>query len=177
MTSGPPAESSLISIPPYPVLRDLLAHVELSLDANPEPSPKTCSELVVRAKQVNIEAAEPWLGLSYRPEQAWDLVAKRIGDRAAAAILSGAIDLLRPFDAEPQRISLHNHGAAVAVIISSAIATTGGSRDCTGPICRFCTSLFMTGNDLTRIIRDLVETSPRHPAHTATSTETGHDRT
>lgn len=306
MKLEPSDQGSLISLPPFPVLRDLLNLDELFLNGNPAPFPNTWDELVGRAKQVNIDAAGAWLGLNYRPEQAWDLVAGKIGDRAAAtaAILSAAVDLLRPFDAEPQRIfidiankpvgaarilsyamrlvhpfdPLHrdifvdisrdtevlkrfhldkacasfldelrnlrhpappyaidglpsaadihaclllidpdyeppseeagwlrifrtarhdlsidydipaeiwnqlrrcfrNHGAAVAVVISGAMVATGASRDWASPMRRFCSSLSMTGHDLTRIMRDLVESSPRPPAPTTTATEKSHDRT
>ena len=106
MTLEPTGENPLFSPPPFPVLRDLLSLVELFLHANPDPSPNTWDELVSRGKQVNIDISEPWLGLTYSPDNAWRRVAGRIGDRpaSAAAILSAAIDLIRPFDAEPQRI-------------------------------------------------------------------------
>ncbi len=125
MTLEPPRESPVFSLPPFPVLRDLLGLVELFLYAAPGPVPNTWDELVVRAQQVNIEISEPWLGITYSPQTAWQRVSGRIGDRAAAtaSILSAAMDLLRPFDAEPQRIftEIGDRPGSAADILSYAI--------------------------------------------------------
>lgn len=118
-----------LAMPPFPVLRDLLAHVQLFLTEDSVPLPRTWDELITQAKQVNIDAAEPWLSLQYTPEDAWELVAGRIGNRAAAAasILCGGIDLIRPIDAEPQSVFINmseDPGDLVGIDLEKACADT-----------------------------------------------------
>ena len=129
MTVQPTNKYPNLALPPFPVLRDLLAHVQLFLTEDSIPSPKTWDEIITQAKQVNIDTAEPWLGLEYSPEHAWELVAGRIGDRAAAvaSILCGAIDLIRPIDAEPQRFLIdmsEDPGDLTGINLEEACAAT-----------------------------------------------------